>query len=125
VLISTATGITPRQLPDVAPALPALPSPPPTQEELDATLSQLNTHLKMIYTALPSSTALIIFTGHSDPRNMVALNARKNAFEAAIRGGKPTDTLEKEEQWKAGDVRALEEAVELTKRGLLFLGIKG
>ncbi|KAF5346349.1 hypothetical protein D9758_011478 [Tetrapyrgos nigripes] len=112
---------TPKQAPD---APPPPPSPPPTQEELDANLTQLNTQLKTIYAALPSSTALIIFTGHSDPRNMVALNARKNAFETAIRSGKPTDTLEKDEQWKAGDVRALEEAVELTKRGLLFLGIK-
>ncbi|THU83469.1 ribonuclease H [Dendrothele bispora CBS 962.96] len=112
---------TPKQSPD-APLPP--PTPPPTQEELEAVLAQLNTQLKTIYSALPSSTALIIFTGHSDPRTMVALNGRKNAFETAIRSGKPIDKLEKEEQWRAGDVRALEEAVELTKRGLLFLGIK-
>jgi len=115
------TGTTPKQTPD---APPPPPPPVPTQEEIDAALATLNTQLKTIYAALPSSTAFVIFTGHSDPRTMVSLNARKNAFEAAIRSGKPTDSLDTEEQWRAGDVRALEEAVELTKRGLLFLGIK-
>ncbi len=55
---------------------------------------------------------------------MAALNARKAAFETAIRSGKPSDGLRPEERWTAAHVRELESAVEVTKRGLLFLGVK-
>ena len=56
---------------------------------------------------------------------MVSLNSRKHAFESAIRSGKQTSTLTPEEQWSAYDSRALEEAVEIAKRGLFFVGVKG
>ncbi|KAG7452034.1 ribonuclease H-like protein [Guyanagaster necrorhizus] len=112
---------TPKQSSDSPPLEPA---PPPSAEQLGAVLDALNLHLKELHSALPSRTALIIFTGHSDPRRMAALNARKAAFEAAIRSGKPSDGLQPEERWTAAHVRELESAVEMTKRGLLFLGVK-
>ena len=40
---------------------------------------------------LPARTAVVIFIGHSDPRRMASLNARKFAFESAIRSGKKAD----------------------------------
>lgn len=55
---------------------------------------------------------------------MASLNARKSAFEAALRSGKTSETMGPEERWTAGDGRELEEAVEMAKRGLLFLGVK-
>ncbi|KAF8905308.1 hypothetical protein CPB85DRAFT_1315585 [Mucidula mucida] len=103
---------------------PPPPVPAPSPEQLAATVDTLNTQLKALHAALPSRTALIIFTGHSDPRRMAALNGRKNAFESAIRSGKLTDELAPEERWSAADVRDLEASVEITKRGLLFLGVK-
>ncbi|KAK0217668.1 ribonuclease H [Armillaria nabsnona] len=114
-------GTTPKQSSDSTPQEPA---PPPTAEQLGTVLDALNVHLKALHSALPSRTALIIFTGHSDPRRMAALNARKAAFETAIRSGKPSDGLQPEERWTAAHVRELESAVEVTKRGLLFLGVK-
>lgn len=103
---------------------PPPPPAPPTEAELQVVLTRLNEQLRSLHGALPSKTALIIFTGHSDPRRMAALNGRKNAFESAIRAGKMTENLEEGERWSAADVRELESSVEVTKRGLLFLGVK-
>ncbi len=54
---------------------------------------------------------------------MAALNARKSAFEQAIRSGKNAEDLG-DVRWTNADVRELEEEVAKAKRGLLFLGIK-
>ena len=98
---------------------------PPAPHILGPILSNLNTQLKSLQESLPSRTALIIFTGHSDPRLMSALNQRKSAFETGYKGGKSPDELRTEGiSWSASDARKLEEEVELARRGLLFLGIK-
>ncbi|KAK0433575.1 ribonuclease H-like domain-containing protein [Armillaria borealis] len=120
-ILGLMKGLRPKQSSDSTPQEPA---PPPAAEQLGTVLDALNAHLKALHSALPSRTALIIFTGHSDPRRMAALNARKAAFETAIRSGKPSDGLQPEERWTAAHVRELESAVEVTKRGLLFLGVK-
>ncbi|GLB45049.1 putative EXOIII [Lyophyllum shimeji] len=112
---------TPKTAPDAPPPPPAAP---PTPEVLAPVLDTLNTQLKTLHTALPPRTALVIFTGHSDPMRMAALNARKTAFESAIRSGKTPEELGADVRWTAADARELEAAVELAKRGLLFLGIK-
>ncbi|KAI0669119.1 hypothetical protein C8Q78DRAFT_1146802 [Trametes maxima] len=109
--------------PDPAPTL-APPAPEPTLEELAPILSTLNGQLRQLYAALPPRTALVIFTGHSDPRRMAELNARKVAFEGALRMGKSAEEIGKEGRWTSADGRELEEEVEKAKRGLLFLGIK-
>ena len=72
--------------------------------------------------SLSARTAMVIFTGHSDPPRMPSLNARKVAFESAIKSGKNAE-MDRSEWWTASDGRALEE-VERAKRGLLFLEIK-
>ncbi|KAA1467017.1 hypothetical protein DENSPDRAFT_767734 [Dentipellis sp. KUC8613] len=86
-------------------------------------LSTLNTRLAAILAALPSRTAFILFSGHSDPRRMSALNAKKNVFETALRAGKSLDDLDRE-MWSARDGRELEEEVEKAKRGLVFVSVK-
>lgn len=112
--------------PKATPNTPPPPAPPaPTPEALASVLANLTTHLKTLHSALPARTALLIFTGHSDPRRMASLNARKTAFETALRNGKsPEDAGTEGGRWTTSDGRDLEEAVELAKRGLLFLGIK-
>jgi len=89
-----------------------------------STVNTLNMQLKTLYAALPPRTAVIIFTGHSDPRRMTVLNARKSAFETAIKSRKLPEDLSPEERWSTSDARDLEEAVALAKRGLMFLGVK-
>lgn len=109
-----------------------LPSPEPSQASIDAAFSTLNSHLSLIHAALPPRTALVIFTGHADPRRMAGLHARKSAFEAAVKtasalaGGQPVGAAPTvgDARWTTQDARDLEEAVEHAKRGLLFLCLK-
>jgi len=121
-------GVTPKASPDapiVTQPISQSGSLSLSPSELAPILSQLNQHLKSLHAALPTRTALVIFTGHSDPRQMSALNARKNAFEGAIKSGKaPEEITAMGLTWTTSDARNLEEAVELARRGLVFLGIK-
>jgi RNA exonuclease 1 len=57
---------------------------------------------------------------------MTILNARKTAFETAYKSGKSLAEMNGEMglRWTTADARDLEDAVELARRGLLFLGIK-
>ncbi|KAG6840115.1 hypothetical protein C0991_008905 [Blastosporella zonata] len=112
---------TPKASPD-APAPP--PHEPPTPETLKSIYETLNAQLKTLHASLPPRTALVIFTGHSDPRRMAQLNARKTLFENAVRSGKTSEEMGPDVRWTTSDGRDLEGAVELAKRGLLFLGIK-
>lgn len=114
-------GTTPKTTQDSQPTEPAAS---PSPETLISILSTLDTQLKTLHAALPPRTALIIFTGHSDPRRMAALNQRKSAFETALRNGKKPEDMERETWWTMVDGRELEEEVEKAKRGLLFLGVK-
>jgi len=121
-------GITPKASSD-APIIPPPTldiDPPPSPEELVPVLTALNGHLQNLHRALPPRTAFVIFTGHSDPRKMALLNARRTAFETAYREGKSVEEMNGEMglRWTAADARDLEDAVDFARRGLLFLGIK-
>ena len=102
-------------------------------------LKTLNSQLSVIHASLPSRTAFVIFTGHSDPRPMVALQARRNAFESMMKASVPTSgnvklgsaseepaaaTKAPAVRWTGADARELEEVVELARRGMLFLSMK-
>ena len=90
-------------------------------KEADAA-AELNSRLSRIYDALPPRTALVVFTGHSDPKKMAKLNGRKAAFEIAFRMGMPPTSGPA--TWTTQDRRDLESEVELAKKGFLFLCIK-
>ena len=85
--MTRTSGITNRAAPDTV-IDAATPSPSPTPKDIQTLLSTLDAQLKQLYESLPARTALVIFTGHSDPRRMAELNARKSAFESAIRAGR-------------------------------------
>jgi RNA exonuclease 1 len=113
-------GTTPK---DAQPT-PVLPTPL-SRTALTPILTSLNTHLTRLHASLPPRTALIIFTGHSDPRQMSYLNSRKTAFEAALKSGKTLEDIGKEGWWTSSNGRELEDEVERAKRGLVFLSITG
>ncbi|KAJ6591354.1 hypothetical protein B0H10DRAFT_2091503 [Mycena sp. CBHHK59/15] len=119
-VLTRPSGTTPK--PEAGCPIPEL-APPPSPEVLACVVAALDQHLKTLYAALPPRTALVVFTGHSDPRRMALLNARKTAFETAIRSGLPAEELGPDMRWTASDGRDLEEAVALAKRGLVFLGV--
>jgi len=85
-----------------------------------AALEALNQQLKDFHTSLPSQTAVILYTGCSDPRPVGALNRRKAVWDAKIRSGLTADQVSQDEQWAAEDVEALGKECEATKAGLAF-----
>lgn len=100
-------------------------------DAVNTALKSLNAHMSVIHASLPPRTAFVVFTGHSDPRTMVALQARKSAFENALRAsqtrsgsGQNPDGAPESVRWTASDARDLEEAVERARRGMLFLSLK-
>ncbi|KAH8114295.1 hypothetical protein DFH11DRAFT_1727273 [Phellopilus nigrolimitatus] len=105
---------------------------PPDANAIDSALKTLNAHVSIVHASLPARTAFVVFTGHADPRTMVELQARKAAFEGALRttqaagagGGVGAGTVPEGVRWTMADVRALEEAVERARRGMLFLCLK-
>lgn len=120
--LTAISGITNKNGSDVV-AEAATSALPDADTDVTEVLALLNARLQTLYEALPPRTALVIFTGHSDPRRMAELNAKKAAFETGIRSGKSAEELG-DVRWTSADGRALEEEVEKAKRGLLFLGIK-
>ena len=54
---------------------------------------------------------------------MAELNARKSAWEMAMKSGKNVEDLPREAYWSSANGRALEEEVAKAKRGLLFFSI--
>ncbi|GJJ10086.1 hypothetical protein Clacol_004312 [Clathrus columnatus] len=94
---------------------------PPSIEDA---VSSLDRRLKTLHQALPPRTALILFSGHSDPRTMASLSQRKAKFENDLRSGIAPDDIPKEERWTASDARALEEETAKARRGLAFLCLK-
>lgn len=110
---------------------PVQPVAEPNGVSEDDALRTLNSHLTIIHATLPPRTAFVVFTGHSDPRPMVALQARKTAFENAVRALQMTSkqplnasSVPEGVRWTTADARDLEEAVERARKGLLFLSLK-
>lgn len=94
------------------------------QEAIASACNTLNAHLSLIHASLPPCTAFILFTGHSDPRHMAALQSQKSAFENAYRAAKEAIALPSGVSWTTKDERELQDAVEHAKKGLLFLCMK-
>ena len=101
---------------------------PPTEaspEVLATAQATLDGKLVTFYAAsLPARTAVVIFTGHSDSRRMASLNARKVAFESAIKSRKKTEELDRSEWWTASDGWTLEEDGRKGQAWVVVLTIK-
>ncbi|KAH9061888.1 hypothetical protein EDB87DRAFT_383981 [Lactarius vividus] len=100
---------------------------------LFAAVTDLNAHLTALHAALPPRTALLLFSGHSDPRSMSTLAARRAECQGGQnqRYGNQSDsgaaaagTGDGAARWSTADDRALEEAVARARMGLLFVGVK-
>ncbi|KAH9055829.1 hypothetical protein EDB83DRAFT_2293073 [Lactarius deliciosus] len=103
-----------------------------TGNSLFAAVTSLNAHLTALHAALPPRTALLLFSGHSDPRSMSTLAARRAEYQGGQRhgsqggsGAAATGTGDGGAvRWSTADDRALEEAVARARMGLLFVGVK-
>lgn len=86
--------------------------------------NQLNDNLAKIYASLPKNTAFIVLSGHSDPRAVTALTAKKNRFDLLYKTGTPLSMMSDEDKWMESDERALLSAVHKVRDGMTFLAIK-
>jgi RNA exonuclease 1 len=97
---------------------------------LFAAVTNLNDHLTTLHAALPPRTALLLFSGHSDPRSMSTLAARRAEYQVSQQGKESGSAAAAAEieggtvRWSTADDRALEEAVVRARMGLLFVGVK-
>lgn len=92
--------------------------------ELSEALDRFNDRLGRIHASLPQNTALIVLTGHSDPRPMLSLAARRNRFEKAYREAGSADTIPAEDRWTTEDDRELERVVAEAREGMAFFCVK-
>ena len=89
-----------------------------TSDESDA-FAAFNEQLQNLHSSLPPLTALILFTGHGDPRNMSRLAAKKAKFDRLWRTVKQSD-IAQEDRWMEEDDRKLQDEVEKARWGLSF-----
>ncbi|KAJ3768868.1 hypothetical protein FB446DRAFT_750066 [Lentinula raphanica] len=102
------------------------------EPSLSSSLQETSTRLRTIYSSLPTNTALLVFSGHQDPRRMGDLSKRRARWEKEMKarvgraqGGSEQGQVGVEgARWTTADMRELESEVELAKKGLLFLGVK-
>ena len=109
-------------------------TPPPPEDKsnnaLFAAVTNLKAYLTTLHAALPPHTALLLFSGHSDPRSMSTLAARRAEYQTSRQqqgnqgSGSSGATAPGGVHWSTADDRALEEAVVRARMGLLFVGVK-
>ena len=118
--------------PETKAETPEVQPPPPdasTGNALFTAAKNLNDHLTTLHAALPPRTALLLFSGHSDPRSMSTLAARRAEYQASQQGKQSDSSSSAADgsatvRWSTADDRALEEAVVRARMGLLFVGVK-
>jgi len=118
----------------VPPAAAASPDQNQTNNTLFSAVSNLDAQLTALHAALPPRTAFLLFSGHSDPRSMSVLAARRAQYQASqnqkrgVATGTGTGNAGMDDgaqvRWSTADDRALEEAVAHARMGLLFVGVK-
>ncbi|KAK8846710.1 hypothetical protein IAR55_005797 [Kwoniella newhampshirensis] len=93
-------------------------------DALEPALERFNARLADLHSSLPSNTAFVLLTGHSDPLPMLALVQRRQKWERMVKTLGGTDAIPKEERWMSEDERELERAVGEAREGMAFFCIK-
>lgn len=108
----------------LTPSLPdsATSGTPPPADTLAAHAS-FNARLSALHAALPPLTALVLFTGHGDPREMARLTAKKAKFDRLWKTVKQSE-IAREDRWMEEDDRKLVDEVERCRAGLSFYCMK-
>ncbi|CED82050.1 3'-5' exonuclease [Phaffia rhodozyma] len=98
--------------------------------DVTSILTSLNAQIEKVHSSLSSRGGLIIFTGHSDPRKMLELIAKRTKFENLLKvheagpDKRATLKLSKEDRWMEEDERQLEVETALAREGLAFFCVK-
>jgi len=126
--LATVLGWSKTPLPSVDDTMDDAEAPVPVsaEDQLSQALRSLNDRLKRLHDSLPPATALIVLTGHSDPRRAVELLARKTNFERLYKtlGADGLQNLGPAEKWMSADDRDLEAAAMKAREGMAFFCVK-
>ncbi|GAA5902806.1 hypothetical protein JCM5296_002887 [Sporobolomyces johnsonii] len=95
----------------------------PSASEIATAFTSLNARLSALHASLPPLTALIVFTGHGDPREMSRLAAKKAKFDRLWKTVKQSE-IKDEDRWMEMDDRKLLDEVERCRWGLSFYCVK-
>lgn len=106
----------------LTPTLDPTPSSPSAADIL-AAHAELNKRLATLHAALPPLTALVVFTGHGDPKEMARLTQKKAKFDRLWKTVKQSE-IEAADRWMAEDDRKLIDEVERCRMGLSFYCMK-
>jgi len=84
-------------------------------------LNSLTSRLHKIYSSLPPCTALIIYSGSGDPREMSKLQAMQQTFKREYKVKKWDELSVK---WTDVEEQALKRAARQARNGVGFVGVK-
>jgi RNA exonuclease 1 len=91
--------------------------------QLEACLQRLMARLQRVYDALPPCTALVVFSGSGDPREMSRLQAQQAQFKREYNTpGSKWDELSV--KWTDVEDQALKKAVGRARNGIGFIGVR-
>ncbi|KAF8342285.1 uncharacterized protein EI90DRAFT_3032765 [Cantharellus anzutake] len=91
-----------------------------SQPEGETALRSLNTAIDKLVAHLPHSTAVILYTGYSDPRHIGISHRKKRSWERKIRAGVNEAEIPESERWTNSDDEELQNLAEKVRVGLAF-----
>ena len=92
-----------------------------TEEELEEAFKSLNSHLETLYESLPPNTAMLLWTGHGNQKEMRKLQAKKRQYQIDYQTKKWNEI---ESSWTDKDNQNLLKATELARAGAAFILLK-
>ncbi len=93
------------------------------EKDVEHALEQFNRRLEAVHSSIPKSTALIVMTGHADPRPTMKLLSRHSKWEGLVRG-QGIESVPSGGKWLSEDERELEREVILCREGMAFFCVK-
>lgn len=92
-----------------------------TERSLESVVKQTTQHITDVYDALPPCSALIVYSGSSDPRELQEMQALQQRFKAEYKVKKWDELSVK---WTDVEEQKLRRACEMARRGLGFISVK-
>ncbi len=99
-------------------------TPEEQEERVQQALTNLNSRIDRLHSSLAPNSAFVIITGHSNPRPMLALTAKRQKWERLVKQIGDVEDIPKEERWMSEDDRALETAAAEAREGMAFFCVK-
>lgn len=93
-------------------------------DHLPSALASLDDRLTRLHAALPRNTALVLLSGHADPKPMLQLAAKRQKWERLMKELGSAQGIQGEDRWLAEDDREMERRVAEAREGMGFFCVK-